>query len=192
MDGVTSIEYRAFYNCSNLVLTKIPDTVTGDLWDTFYNCSKITISSTNNVTLLRSAVFRGCTSITSFTIKNTCGIAGSSIFMGCTNLEEVIFEQGDGPDIYFSTEGGWNGGFIVDTKVTKLDIPERVTFFGNASMNCSTLRTLIIRKTTVPEKGSWSLNSNVQIYVPDASVQLYKDTWTDLASRIHSINELPS
>ena len=192
IDGITSIGYRAFYNCSNLVLTKIPDTVTGELYQTFYNCSKITVNSSNNVTLLREGVFRNCTSITSFTIKNICEINGRAIFRDCTNLEEVIFEQGNGPDIYFQSESGWDGGMFVNTKITKLDIPERITYFGSASMHCSTLRTLIIRKTTVPEKGDWSLNSNVQIYVPDASVQLYKDTWTDLASRIHSINELPS
>ena len=106
--------------------------------------------------------------------------------------EEVTFEPGDGPDITFRGEGGWDGGWFAGTKITTLDLPARVVSFGNASLNCSTLRTLIIRKTTVPTKGAWSLNSNVQIYVPDASLQLYKDAWTDLASRIHPISELPS
>lgn len=191
-DNVTNLGAFAFQDCSNLLLDKIPDTVTDLGRATFKNCSKITVDSTNNVEFIGQETFRGCTSITSFTIKAKCEINGGSVFWGCSNLESIVFEQGSGPNIEFSNESGWGDGFVCGTKVTTLDIPERVTYFGNASMNCSTLRTLIIRKTTVPNKGSWSLNSNVQIYVPDASVQLYKDAWTDVASRIHGISELPS
>jgi hypothetical protein len=191
-DNVIRLGAYAFQNCSNLLLDKIPDTVTDLGRATFKNCSKITVDSTNNVEFIGKETFYGCTSITSFTIKAKCEINGGSVFWGCSNLESIIFEQGSGPNIEFSDEGGWEDGFICGTKVTTLDIPERVTYFGNASMNCSTLRTLIIRKTTVPNKGSWKLNNNVQIYVPDASVQLYKDAWTDVTSRIHGISELPS
>lgn len=191
-DNVTKLGAYAFDNCSNLLLDKIPDSVTELARATFKNCSKITVNSTNNLEFIGSQTFYGCTSITSITIKAKCEIYGDSVFWGCSNLETVIFEQGSGPDIEFTSESSWGGGFVCGTKVTTLDIPERVVGFGNASMNCSTLRTLIIRKTTVPTRGSWSLNSNVQIYVPDASVQLYKDAWTDVASRIHGISELPS
>lgn len=191
-DSVVELGVCAFQDCSNLLLDKIPDTVTELNRATFKNCSKITVDSTNNVEWIGSQAFYRCTSITSITVKAKCEIDGNSVFWGCSNLETVIFEQGSGPDIDFNSEDGWDGGFVCGTKVTTLDIPERVVNFGAASMNCSTLRTLIIRKTTVPTRNSWSLNSNAQIYVPDASVQLYKDAWTDVASRIHGISELPS
>ena len=189
---VTSFGAYAFLNCSNLIMDMIPNSITQLHNSCFQGCSKITINSTNNVTNMGSNIFQDCTSITSFTIKNICRVEGAAMFLGCSNLEEVIFEQGSGPDIIFVGESSWSGGWFVGTKITKLDLPERVVSFGNASLNCSTLRTLIIRKTTVPTKGSWSLNSNVQIYVPDESVELYKSEWTDVANRIYGISTLPS
>ncbi len=189
---VTSFGHSAFYGCSNLEMSTIPNCITRLYNSCFMGCSKITINSTNNVTNMGSNMFQDCVSITSFTIKNICRVEGAAMFLGCSNLEEVIFEQGSGPDIIFSAEGSWGSGWFVGTKITKLDLPERVVSFGNASLNCSTLRTLIIRKTTVPTKGSWSLNSNVQIYVPDESIELYKNEWTDVANRIHGISTLPS
>lgn len=191
-DNVTSIGSLAFSGCSNLLLDKIPDSVTTLNNQCFAECPKITVNSSNNVTSIGRTTFKNCTSITSFTIKSKCAIDGASLFSGCTNLETVTFEPGDGPDIIFGDEGSWSDGAFVNTKITILDFPERLTYLGNASLNCSTLRTLIIRKTTVPNTGTLSLNEYVQIYVPDASVQLYKDTWTGLASRIHGISELPS
>lgn len=190
--NVTTFGGHAFANCSNLIMEELPNSITNVDSYAFYGCSKVTINSSKNITLLGSGAFKGCTSIVSFTVKNICEMKGNSFFSGCSNLETVIFEQGSGPNIEFLNEGGWGDGVFVNTKITTLDLPERIVGFGNASMNCSTLRTLIIRKTTVPTKGYWSLNSNVQIYVPDASVQLYKDVWTDEASRIHPISELPN
>ena len=189
--NVTNFDRYAFYGCSNLTMEELPDSITNLGTYAFSGCSNITINSSKNVTSMSSSAFYNCTSITAFTVKNICGMNGSSFFYGCSNLETVTFEQGSGPDIYFQNEGGWSGGVFKNTKITTLDLPERIVSFGNASMNCSTLRTLIIRKTTVPSKGSWSLNNNVQIYVPDKSVQLYKDTWTDVADRIYPISELP-
>ena len=191
-DNVASINTLAFSGCSNLLLDKIPDSVTTLSSNCFSGCSKITVNSSNNVTDMRGGVFMNCTSITSFTIKSKCAVEGASFFNGCTNLETVTFEPGDGPDIIFNNESSYSAGAFVNTKITTLDFPERLSTLGNASLNCSTLRTLIIRKTTVPNTGTLSLNEHVQIYVPDASVQLYKDTWTGLASRIHGISELPS
>ena len=74
----------------------------------------------------------------------------NGLFDSCINLKTVTFEQGSGPELSFYNEGSWSNGMFVNTKITKLDLPERITSFGNASLNCSTLRTLIIRRDTPP------------------------------------------
>lgn len=188
MPNVQIIDRSAFRGCSNLQMTSLPDSVTTIGFLAFYD-SSVSISDTNNVTKLDSQAFRNCQNITSITIRNKCEFKGNSLFNNCSNLETVIFEQGSGPELAFYNEGSWGDGMFVNTKITKLDLPERITNFGNASLNCSTLRTLIIRRNTPPERGSWSLNKNVQIYVPDDYVDTYKNSWTDVASRIHPISE---
>lgn len=188
MPNIQEIGRSAFNGCSNLQMTSLPDSVTTVGAFSFMN-SSVSISDTNNVTLLDSQAFENCKNITAFTIRNKCKFTGNGLFDSCINLKTVTFEQGSGPELSFYNEGSWSNGMFVNTKITKLDLPERITSFGNASLNCSTLRTLIIRRDTPPQRGSWLLNENVQIYVPDDYVDTYKNSWTDVASRIHPISE---
>lgn len=188
MPNIQEIARSSFNGCSNLQMTSFPDSVT-TVGPFAFMDSSVSISDTNNVTLLDSQAFRSCRNITSFTIRSKCKFTGNGLFEDCINLETVTFEQGPGPELSFYNEGSWSDGMFVNTKITKLDLPERITNLGNASLNCDTLRTLIIRRNTPPQKGLWSLNEYVQIYVPDDYVNTYKDSWTDVANRIHPISE---
>ena len=64
---VTKIGYEAFYNCTNLRIITIPDSVTS----------------------IEDYAFKGCTGLTSVTIGNSVTSIGSSAFEDCFKLVEV-------------------------------------------------------------------------------------------------------
>ncbi len=66
-DGVTTIEYCTFQNCTNLTSITIPA----------------------SVTLIQTGAFSGCTGLQSVTIPNGVITIGWSVFSECTNLQSV-------------------------------------------------------------------------------------------------------
>jgi hypothetical protein len=74
--SVTSIEYLAFYGCTNL--------------------TSVTIGT--NVTSIGDWAFFNCTSLTSVRVPNSVTSIGDSAFMYCESLTGVYF-QGDAPSV---------------------------------------------------------------------------------------------
>ena len=68
-NSVTSIGYRAFYDCSGLTSVEIP----------------------NSVKSIGGSAFSGCSSLTSVEIPNSVTSIGSSAFSGCSGLKLVFF-----------------------------------------------------------------------------------------------------
>ncbi len=64
-DSVKSIEYCAFYSCSNLKSVTIPSSVRGIAWCAFYDCSNLTsVNIPNGVTYIGDGAFMNCSSLT--------------------------------------------------------------------------------------------------------------------------------
>jgi hypothetical protein len=88
--GVTSIGYRAFYNCAGITSVTIPASVTSIGEEAFSDCAMLTgISIPNSVTTIGSSTFYGCASLTSLNLGTGVMSIGSSAFRYCTGLTSI-------------------------------------------------------------------------------------------------------
>ena len=116
---VTEIDYRAFYNCYNLVSVTIPETVTAIGDSAFRECDRLeSVNIPFGLTELADSVFEGCSSLTQIRIPDSVTRIGYSAFSDCSALQSVV-------------------------------IPEQVTFVGdNAFYCCSSLESIAVPAST--------------------------------------------
>ncbi len=64
-DGVTTIEWQAFFNCTALTSVTIPDSVTTIGESAFHECTSLTtVTLGGSVTIISASAFENCTSLT--------------------------------------------------------------------------------------------------------------------------------
>ena len=137
-NGVTSIGSSAFSGCTSLTSITIPDSVTSIGSSAFKNCDSLTsITIPNSVTSIRYEAFYGCTSLASITIPDSVTEIGDWAFYGCTSLASITI-----PDSV--TEIG-DCAFYGCTSLTSVTIGNGVTSFGSyAFSDCSSLTSVTI------------------------------------------------
>ncbi len=117
-DGVTSIGYGAFGNCSSLTSVTIPDSVTSIGYSAFENCSSLTsVTIPDSVTSIGGYAFCDCSSLTSVTIPDSVTSIGVWAFSGCSSLTSVTI-----PDSVTSI-GVWAFGDC--SSLTSVTIPNK-------------------------------------------------------------------
>ena len=144
-DNVTTIGYRAFYNCDSLTSVTIPDSVTSIGGSAFYYCNRLTsVTIGNSVTTIGDEAFAYCYRLTSVTIGDSVTTIGDETFGDCESL-------------------------------TSVTIGDSVTTIGDKAFKwCDSLTSVYFKATTPPTLGSSMFYSSVTIYIPEGSLRAYK------------------
>lgn len=89
-DGITSIGFRMFRDCTSLTDVTIPKSITSIAGSTFPGCSSLTdIAMPADVTSIGSYAFNGCASLKDIIIPNSVKRVVNGTFKGCTSLTGV-------------------------------------------------------------------------------------------------------
>ena len=95
-NGVTSIGYSAFRNCTSLTSITIPNSVTSIGDSAFSGCDSLTsIVIPDSVTSIGWYAFGYCDSLTSVTIGNGVTSIGYYAFVSCSSLEMLTVAPGN-------------------------------------------------------------------------------------------------
>ena len=167
-DGVTSIGYKAFDDCTSLTSVTIPDSVTSIGYKAFDDCTSLTsVTIPDSVTSIGDSAFSGCTSLTSVTIPDSVTSIGDSAFSGCTSLTSVTI-----PDSVTSI-GDW--AFSDCTSLTSVTLPDSVTSIGyEAFFNCTSLTSVTIPDgvTSIGEDAFRNCTSLTSVTIPDSVTRI--------------------
>ena len=149
---VTTIRYRAFYDCTGLTSITIPDSVTSIGDYAFSYCSGLTsITIPDGVTSIGDYAFSYCSGLTSITIPNSVTSIGRSVFYNCSGLTSITI-----PDSVTSI-GSY--AFYGCSGLTSITIPDSVTSIGSSAFwGCSGLTSI-----TIPDSVT-SIEHNTFLY----------------------------
>lgn len=213
-DTVTTIEEAAFASCINITSIHIPNSVTTISDGVFLACYKLnSVILGVQVTSIGSQAFSEC-ALTSITIPYSVESIGEEAFAYCFALKRFSgkFATSDGcclivDDMLIAyamncgkTEYTIPNGVTTISKVafqycvdlTSVTIPDSVTAINDyAFWNCELLKDIYCKATTPPTLGGYSVfsgcASDLKIYVPTESVDLYKsaERWSTKADIIY-------
>ncbi len=156
-DGVTSLTWNVFENCSQLTHIGMPDTLEWIGNGAFGGCTGLTeIQIPSSVKTIQSGAFRDCQGLTSVEIPANVTEIQWKIFPGCTNLKEIKVAE-ENPT-YISINGnlyskGDDGYYKANTlieyafgkKEETFAVPFGTSVIGNYAFDAVTsLKTLII------------------------------------------------
>ncbi len=171
-NSVTSIGYRAFYNCKSLTSVTIHNSAPSISSYAFDGCTLLT------------DVYVHITDLVTYTTRNTVSRIGDNTHLLVNGVEitELLIPYG------IASIG--NSAFRKCTSLTSVSIPDSVTSIGNYAFHgCKSLTSVYCKPTTPPTGDSSMFNSNAsgrKIYVPRNSVEAYKaaDYWKEYADYI--------
>ena len=177
-NGVTSIGKNAFCDCTLLRSITIGNSVTSIGDYAFKNCSSFTsITIGNSVTSIGSHAFYDCTSLTSITIPNSVTSIGNYAFRECDSLRSVTIGNG------VTSIGDY--AFCICTSLRSVTIPNSVTSIGSSAFYECTSLTSVTIGNSVTSIGSGAFaycDSLTSITIPDSVTSIGNDAFRECDS----------
>jgi hypothetical protein len=208
MPKITTLPSNLAYECSSLEYVDAKSVVNVGAY-AFFRCPLLTTIDTKELISVEEGAFFGCSSLTSINIGESTIAIGNNAFYECSNM---------GGDINLPNIENIGSQCFFNTKITSfkgegiIDVPYgllyncanlRIAEFGNVEsfgevvfQGCTSLEEIVIKSTTPPTLGSGAipLNDILSIYVPDASVEAYRNAtnWSVYGERIRPLSEYES
>ena len=150
--SVTSIGYRAFYECENIKTIQIPQSVKSIGLQAFAFCSSLaSIEIPDGIKVIAYGTFMSCNNLSSISIPNSVVFIGANAFDdtawyenqpdGIVYIGNVLYDVKGETQTYTSIsvkEGTTcivDGAFSSCTELVSISIPETVSFMGNDVFN---------------------------------------------------------
>ena len=167
-EGVTTIGSYAFYDCSEVVSITLPESLVSISDNAFCDCSSLTnITIPDGVTSIGGGAFYSCSSLTNITIPDGVTTIEKYAFYSCGSLTNITI-----PDGVTAIE---KYAFYSCSSFTNITIPDGVTTIEDyAFADCNSLASIYCKPTTPPTSVSSAFPWSATIYVPWASVNVYK------------------
>ena len=170
---VTTIDFRAFYNCTGLTSVTIPDGVTTIDFGAFEGCTGLqTVAIPDSVTTIGNLAFTGCSSLQSVTIPNSVTTIGAYTFSLCTDLQSVTIPTSV-TIIDFAAFAGCSS-------LTSVTIPDSVTTIHGAAFDgCTGLQSVTIGSgvTTINQGVFYGCTGLRSVTIPDSVTTIGEDAF---------------
>ena len=171
-EGVVSLEYSAFSNCTRLTSINIPLSVKTIENAVFSGCTGLASASIpESVTSISGYMFSGCTGLTTINIPSSVTNIDSSAFSGCTGLTSVNIPSS------VTSIGSWV--FEGCSGLNTISIPLSVTSIGDSAFKGCTLKSLyLFCKLSSYNKCFVGLDSSSIIYAYGSEINTISKFWS--------------
>ena len=182
--SLTTMGYSVFYQCSALAIEiNLPNLTSVD-YQAFTGSGILSFSAPMLTQLSGVNIFEGCKALRTVSIPAVTSIT-NKVFKGCTALETV-----DASSVTTMSYDVFNGC----SSLKKVVLGAITSIDYNAFYGCKALEEVIVTNETPGTLGSGvfgNTNNTFVIYVPDASVDTYKEAsgWSAYADRIKPLSE---
>ena len=174
-EDIQSLGKNFFSGCNLLEEMVIPASITKLPDGLFYGCSSLKkVVFKGSITAMGSQCFQRCESMEEFDVPEGITKIENNTFLDATSMKRLTLPES------LLTIG--NLAFQRMTSLTELVIPKNVTSIGNTAFSGTSGLTRLTVLAEVPPVVSATTFNNVSadlvVYVPAASVDAYKASWT--------------